>query len=389
MTVMVQRERHLRRLRELLDDHPALAILGARQVGKTTIAREIAASFPGDSLIFDLEDPGDLARLSEPMLALGGHDGLIILDEVQRRPDLFAALRVLIDRVDVSARFLVLGSASPNLLRQTSESLAGRIVYHELGGFAVDEVGMDKADHLWLRGGFPRSFLARSDRSSNDWRRSFIQTFLERDLPALGIQVPGITLQRFWRMLAHYHGQLWNGAELGRAFGVAATTVRSYLDLLTSALVLRQLQPWHENLSKRQVKSPKVYVADSGLLHGLLGLDTREDLEGHPKVGASWEGFVLQELLLRLGARQEEAFFWATHAGAELDLLIVRGNRRLGFEIKRTTSPRVTRSMRSAIESLRLDRLDIVHAGAQTFPLSEQVRALAFSRILKDLSPLS
>ncbi len=256
----------------------------------------------------------------------------MVIDEIQRRPDLFPVLRVLVDQRSVSTRSLISGSASPELLRQSSESLAGRIVYHEMGGFALDEVGMESRDQLWLRGGFPRSFLGSSDRVSAEWQRAFIQTFLERDVPQLGIQVPGTTLHRFWRMLAHYHGQIWNGAELARAFGVAATTVRRYLDVLSGALFVRQVQPWYENIGKRQVKSPKVYVADSGILHALLGIKTREDLDGHPKVGASWEGFVLIELVLHIGAFPEECFFWATHAGAELDLLIVRGNQRLGFE---------------------------------------------------------
>ncbi len=385
---MIPRERHLARLLQLLERHPVVAILGARQVGKTTLAREIMARHPGPAVRFDLEDPDDLARLREPKLALGGLHGLVVIDEVQRRPDLFPVLRVLVDRPGRDTRFLILGSASPDLLRQTSETLAGRIFYHELEGLALDEVGPSASDRLWLRGGFPRSFLAPSDAASAEWRRGFIQTFLERDIPQLGIQIPGPTLHRFWRMLAHYHGQLWNGAELARAFGVSASTVRRYLDLLTAALVVRQVQPWHENLSKRQVRSPKVYIADPGLLHALLGIETRDDLEGHPKVGASWEGFVLREVVARLGARPEECHFWATHAGAELDLLVVRGRLRLGFEVKRTTAPALTRSLRSALESLRLDRLDLLHAGDHTFPLAEGARAVAFGRLFEDLAPL-
>ena len=389
---MIVRERHLHRLEHLLGYHPVVAILGPRQVGKTTLARRIMARWDGPSTRFDLEDLDDLARLEEPKIALGGLDGLVVVDEVQRRPDLFPVLRVLVDRPGSDTRFLILGSASPDLLRQGSESLAGRIVFHELDGFALDEVGIDEWETLWIRGGFPRSFLAPSEEVSVDWRRGFVQTFLERDLPQLGIQIPGETLHRFWRMIAHYHGQLWNGAELARAFGVSGNTVRRYLDLLTGALVLRQLPPWHENVGKRQVRSPKVFVADSGLLHVLLGLDTREALEGHPKVGASWEGFVLREILTRLGARKEESHFWATHTGAELDLLVVRGERRYGFEIKRTTAPRYTRSARSAYEALRLDRLDVVHAGEQSFPLArgeQEVRAVAFRRLSEDVEPLA
>lgn len=385
---MIDRPRHIHRVEHLLAHHPAVALLGARQVGKTTLARQVMARRDGAATRFDLEDPDDLARLDEPKLALGHLEGLVVIDEVQRRPDLFPVLRVLIDRPDSAARFLILGSASPDLLRQSSETLAGRIVHHELDGLALDEVGADQAGELWLRGGFPRSYLAPALEVSADWRRGFVRTFLERDIPELGIQIPGTTLHRFWRMLAHYHGQVWNGAELARAFGVSATTVRRYLDLLTGALVVRQLPPWYENLGKRQVRSPKVYVADTGLLHTLLGIETRRDLDGHPKVGASWEGFVLREIVIRLGARPEECFFWATHAGAELDLLVIRGQRRLGFEVKRTTAPAATRSTRSAHASLRLDRLDLIHAGEHTFPLAEGIRAVAFDRLFEDLEPL-
>jgi predicted AAA+ superfamily ATPase len=385
---LVERKRHRQKLQGLLERHPVVGILGARQVGKTTLARQLAARYDGPVSFFDLEDPTDLARLAEPMLALRNLQGLIVLDEVQRRPDLFPILRVLVDRMERTARFLILGSASPELLQQTSESLAGRIFYYELGGFDLDEVGVAAHEQLWLRGGFPRSFLTETDRASAEWRRGFVRTFLERDLPGLGIQVPPETLRRFWTMIAHYHGQVWNGAELSRAFGVSAMTVRRYLDLLTSALVLRQLPPWYENLGKRQVKSPKVYVADSGLLHTLLNLETQEDVEGHPKVGASWEGFVLRAVVERLGARPEEIFFWATHAGAELDLLVVRGQRRFGFELKRTAAPRLTPSIRTAREDLRLERVDVVYPGEHTFPLAERVRALALPRLYEDLDPL-
>lgn len=388
MMWLIERKRHEEVLQGLLQRHPVVGILGARQVGKTTMAQQLAARYDGPVHSFDLEDPTDLARLAEPMLALRDLRGLIVFDEVQRRPELFPVLRVLADRVDQPARFLVLGSASPELLQQTSESLAGRIYYHELGGFDLGEVGAAVRDQLWLRGGFPRSFVAPTDSASAEWRRGFIRTFLERDLPGLGINIPAETLRRFWTMIAHYHGQIWNGAELARAFGVSAVTVRRYLDLLTSALVLRQIPPWFENLGKRQVKSPKVYVADSGLLHTLLQLEAREDLEGHPKVGASWEGFALREVVERLGARPEEIYFWATHAGAELDLLIVRGRRRFGFELKRTAAPRVTPSIRTALDDLRLDRVDVVYPGEKTFPLAERVRAVALSRLFEDLEPL-
>jgi predicted AAA+ superfamily ATPase len=322
------------------------------------------------------------------MLALKGLKGLVVIDEIQRYPDLFPVLRVLVDRPKLPSRFLILGSASPELLQQSAETLAGRIIYHKLEGFSLDEVGAEQHTRLWLRGRFPRSFLARSHTESEEWRRAFIQTFLERDLPQLGITIRSVTLRRFWTMLAHYHGQTWNASEFGRSFGVADTTVRNYLDLLSSALVVRQLLPWHENISKRQVKAPKVYLADTGILHTLLKLRTLKDLEGHPKIGASWESFMLEQVVRRLGAHNEECFFWATHAGAELDLLIVRGRKRLGFEIKRTSSPQITKSMRNAITDLKLSQLDIIHAGDQTFPLSRQVRAVSSWRLLKDLKPL-
>ena len=365
-----------------------MAILGARQVGKTTLAEELASHQKVPVTRFDLEDPEDLARLAEPKVALGRLKGIVVIDEVQRRPDLFPELRVLVDRRDSPARFLILGSASPELLRQGSETLAGRIAFHELEGFSLDEVGVAHGDALWLRGGFPRSFLAATDAESAAWRRDFTRTFLERDLPQLGSQVPSQTLHRFWSMLAHHHAQVWGAAELARALGVAGSTVRRYLDLLSGALVVRILRPWHANVGKRQVKAPKVFIADTGILHTLLGIESMEALERHPKVGASWEGFVLREVIRRIGARAEECYFWATHSGAELDLLVTRDTRRYGFEIKRTTSPTTTKSMHAALETLGLDRLDVIHAGEHTFPMREQIRAVAFDRIEEDLQPL-
>jgi predicted AAA+ superfamily ATPase len=312
----------------------------------------------------------------------------VVLDEVQRVPRLFTALRVLVDRPGCPARFLVLGSASPDLLQQGAESLAGRIFYHEIAGFSLDDVGVLRQERLWQRGGMPRSYLAASTRESWEWRQGFVRTFLERDLPQLGVHVSSSTMHRFWTMLAHYHGQTWNASELGRAFGVSDTTVRGYLDRLTSSLVVRQLLPWHENMSKRQIKAPKVYIADSGLLHTLLNLRTPHDVLGHPKVGASWEGFVLDQVVRQLEVEREECFFWGTHAGGELDLLIVRGNLRLGFEMKRTSAPHVTPSMRHAVRDLGLRRLDVIHAGDRTFPMGDRIRAVALSRLLKDLTPI-
>jgi hypothetical protein len=385
---MLERRQHVQRTRELLARYPVVAVLGARQVGKTTLAKQIVADLDAPSVFFDLEDPEHLARLGDPTLALKGLEGLVVLDEVQRLPDIFQVLRVLADRPGSPARFLILGSASPELLRQSSESLAGRIYYHDLPPLRIEEVGVTESSILWLRGGFPLSYLAASDGLSAEWRRGFVRTFLERDLPQLGIRIPSETLRRFWTMLAHYHAQVWNGAELSRAFGVSASTVRRYLDVLTSALVLRQLPPWFENVSKRQVRSPKVYISDSGLLHSLLSIETRDELESHPKVGASWEGFLLAEVVFRLRARPEECFFWATHAGAEVDLLVVRGRRRLGFEFKRTVAPRTTRSMHTAIEELALEDLFVLHAGETSFPMAARIRAVAVKDLDGEIRPL-
>ena len=372
--MMISRKHHLARARLLLEEFPVVALLGARQVGKTTLARQLAAVHGDPVAWFDLEDPADLARLDDPGLELRPLRGLVVLDEIHRLPGVFPLLRVLADRPGPPARFLVLGSASTDLLRQTSESLAGRVAFHQLDGFALAEV--DNLERLWLRGGFPRSYLARSEAASRRWRDGFIRTLLARDLPDLGSTVPQATLRRFWTMLAHWHGQVWNGAEFGRAFGVSHTTVRRYLDLLTSVFVVRQLQPWFENISKRQVRSPKVYIADSGILHALLGLNDRTDVVSHPKVGASWEGFVIQQILHLLRAQPEQCFHWSTHTGAELDLLVLDGARRLGFEVKRAEAPRLTRSMRSAMETLSLDSLDVVHAGTKRYRLAPGVRAL-------------
>ncbi len=382
---MIERSHHVKTILDRLRTFPVVAILGARQVGKTTLSQQIARSQTKPCHHFDLENPPDLARLDDPHLALSDLQGLVVLDEVQRRPDLFPVLRVLADRRPTRARFLVLGSASPELLRQSSETLAGRISYYNLPGFLLSEVREGSLQKLWLRGGFPRSFLARSLRDSRTWRESFVRTFLERDLPQLGIRIGATTLRRFWTMLAHWHGQTWNGSEFGRSFGVSDVTVRRYLDLLTSALVVRQAQPWFANTSKRQVRSPRVYLRDSGLLHSLLRIDAHEDLESHPKVGASWEGFLLEQVIGELGLADDQVHFWATHTGAELDFFARIGRRRIGFEFKRTSSPRVTASMRAALESLDLHELNVIHAGQETFALSKKVRAVAAARLVSDL----
>lgn len=362
-----------------------VAVLGARQVGKTTLARQVAAQAGGPTTWFDLEDPRDRARLADPMLVLGPCRGLVVLDEIQHAPDLFSVLRVLADRRPPRARFLVLGSASPVLLRQGAESLAGRIAFHHLPPFDLREVGAGQMERLWRRGGFPRAYLAPSEQASADWRRDFVSTFVERDIPQLGVGIPAAALRRFWQMLAHLHGQVLNSSELARAFGVADTTIRRYLETLEATFVVHSIRPYHANISKRQVKAPKVYVADSGLLHHLLDVQSQRDLERHPKVGASWEGFLLDAVRAQLGARREQCFFWATHAGAELDLLVVNGRHKRGFEFKRTTAPRVTPSMRSAMTDLGLSRLDVIHAGSATFPLQKGIRAVAAERLLEDL----
>ncbi len=383
---MIERAHHLNRLERLQHDNPVVVLLGARQVGKTTLARRMAGQWPGNCHVFDLERPSDLARLSDPELALMPLDGLIVLDEIQRVPDLFPLLRVLADRQPLPARFLILGSAAPELLRQGNESLAGRMALHVLEGFSLQEVGVMNHDRLWLRGGFPRSFLSPSDAASLDWREEFISTFLERDMPQLGIRVGAAALRRFWTMLAHYHGQIWNASEFARSFGVNHVTVRRYLDILTSALVVRQLQSWHENVRKRQVKAPKIFFTDTGLLHALLGIESLQDLESHPRLGASWEGFALSQTIEITRARRHDCFFWATHTGAELDLLMVRGQKRWGFEFKRTSTPGITRSMTIALADLRLDRLFVVHPGELSFDLAEKVRAVAIGQLQQELS---
>ena len=367
---MFGRATELGEIRALLRTRPVVAILGPRQIGKTTLAREIARTWPGSTTTFDLEDPRDISRLADPTTTLGPLRGLVVIDEIQRRPELFPVLRVLSDRDRRPARFLLLGSASPSLLKQSSESLAGRIAYVELEGFGLSDVG-ERWERLWLRGGYPRPYLARTDEESLRWRRDLIRTFVEQDLPQLGITIGAGTIRRFWMMLAHYHAQIWNGAELARAFGIAESTVKRYLDLLANTFMVRVLPPWSENIGKRVVRTPKVYIADTGLLHALLDIPSARTLQAHPKVGASFEGFALQEVVRALHARPEQCYFWATHQGAELDLLVVQEGRRRGFEFKRTDAPGVTKSMHVAIRDLGLESLDVVHVGGDTYPLDQ------------------
>jgi predicted AAA+ superfamily ATPase len=321
-----------------------------------------------------------LARLAEPDTTLRPLKGLVVIDEIQRRPELFPLLRVLADRKPLPARFLILGSASPELLRQSSETLAGRIEVIQLEGFRLADVGAGALGRHWLRGGFPLSFIARNEADSLAWRRQFLQTFLERDLPQLGVTIPAVALRRFWNMVAHYHGQIWNAAELARALAINEATVRRYLDLMTGVFMVRQLPPWFENLGKRQVKAPKVYIRDSGLLHALLGLGDRRTLEHHPKVGASWEGYAVEEVLKAL--RPDDAYYWATHNGAEIDLVLFKDGRRIGVECKRMDAPTLTPSMRVALADLRLDELIVVYPGERRYPLGERVEVVPLAELV-------
>lgn len=372
----MERSHFVDKISRSFDVFPAVALLGPRQCGKTTLARDYASRttrFSPTVNYFDLEDPLDLSRLENPRLALERLTGLVIIDEIQRAPELFPLLRVLLDRPDNSAKFMILGSASRDLIRQTSETLAGRIAFIELTPFALNEIPSDDRDRLWLRGGFPRSFLSKSDEASSEWRREYIRTFLERDIPSLGIEIPTQQLRRFWLMLSHYHGQIFNASEIGRSFGIADSTARRYVDILAGTFVIRTLQPWYENISKRQVKRPKILFRDSGLYHELSGIRNLDDLHTHTKLGASWEGFALEETIRMTGAASEEVYFWSIHQQAELDLLIVNGSERLGFEMKYEDAPRLTRSMAAALETLNLSSLTVVYPGDKTYPLGPKI----------------
>jgi hypothetical protein len=364
-------------VRASLRRFPAVALVGARQVGKTTLARTIMRRTPGEAVLLDLERPSDLAKIAEPELYLEPLAGkLVVLDEIQQAPGLFRVLRALIDARRRPGRFLLLGSASPDLLRQSAESLAGRVIYHELSPFALHEVGRAHAARLWLRGGFPGSHLARSEAASLAWREAFIATHLERDLPQLGIQVPAANLRRFWLMLAHAHGQLWNASRVGASLGLTAPTIRHYLDILAATFMVRELSPYHANLKKRLVKTPKVYIRDSGILHGLLGLKTRDELLAHPVCGASWEGWVTEQILA-LAPPGTRASFYRTAAGAEVDLVLEQpGKNMLGFEIKRTVEPRPSRGLLAAMGDLGLRRAYLVCPVHERFPLAPRIEAV-------------
>lgn len=376
-TLVIPRPQRILELRAALRRSRVVALVGPRQSGKTTLARTLVA--PDSLRYFDLEDPRSLARLAEPMTALEGLRGLVVLDEIQRRPELFPILRVLADRRPLPARFLILGSASPELLRQSSETLAGRLETIVLSGLSLAEVGAAALRKHWRRGGLPLAYAARSERASFVWREQFTRTFLERELPQVGITVPATSLQRFWAMLAHYHGGVWNAAEAARSLSTTEPTARRYLDLLSGLFLVRTLTPWHENLSKRQVKAPKVYVRDSGLLHALLGIASERELLSHPKLGASFEGYAIEEVLE--ATRPDSAHFWATHQGAELDLLLLKGGRRFGVEIKFQDAPRLTPSMRVALEDLRLERLTVLYPGSQPYDLAPRVHVMPLGQL--------
>lgn len=385
------RQRFLGRVTAALRRAPVVALLGPRQAGKTTLARQLAAGgdlpFREGLNYFDLEDPAHVARLATPRLALDALAGLVVIDEVQHRPDLFPVLRVLVDRPENPARFLVLGSASRDLVRQGSESLAGRIEFVEVTPFGLAEVGAASAETLWLRGGFPPAFLAGSDEDAWHWRDNYIRTFLERDIPALGIRVPALTLRRFWMMLAHYHGQMFNASEIGKSLGIADTTAARYLDLLAGTFMVRRLVPWFENIGKRQVKTPKIYFRDSGILHRLIGVAGIDQLVTHPKLGASWEGFALEQIIRWGAGGAEETFFWGVHNQAELDLLVFSRGRRLGFEVKYTDAPRLTSSHRMALDLLRLDSLTVVTPGEADYRIADRVRVAGLGTLIAGAAP--
>jgi len=375
---MIKRKNIEEYITKALNRGRIVSLLGPRQCGKTTLARKFAK--PGSPLYFDLEDPVDSAKLAEPKNILEKLAGTVVIDEVQRQPELFPLLRVLADRVPLPAKFLILGSASPNLIKHSSESLAGRVERIKIGGFSLGEIGEKKAEYLWLRGGLPRAFLAGSDEESFTWLKEYTQSFVERDLPLHGVSLPSMTLLRFWTMLAHYHGQVFNASEIARSLGISVMTVKRYVDVLTGVFMLRQVQPWFGNIKKRQVKSPKIYFYDTGILHSLLGIQTKNDLLAHPKYGASWEGFVLEEVIRSV--EPHEVFFWATHQGAEIDLVFNKGGRMYGVEIKRADAPTMTPSMRIALDDLKLERITVIYPGKKRYSIHKQINVVPFDEIL-------
>jgi predicted AAA+ superfamily ATPase len=377
---MIERPFYLKQLSNALKRSPITALLGPRQCGKTTLARMFAESRA--TIYFDLQSQPDLRRLQNPESMLGSQQGMVILDEIQEIPELFKVLRVLVDRPNNRARFLILGSASPDIVKKVSETLAGRVEFIELSGFDLQEVHVDLLEKLWLRGGFPRSFLAKKGEDSMTWREGFIRTFLNRDIPQIGITIPTAAMRRFWTMLAHYHGQTWNASELGRSMSLSDKTVRFYLDILSGTFMVRQLQPWYENIGKRQVKAPKIYLRDSGILHSLLNLPDLHSLSGHPRVGASWEGFALEQVFQIV--RPGQAYYWGTYSGAEVDLFFLHRGRRYGMEFKFNEAPKVTKSMQMALTDLNLDHLWVIYPGEVQYPVAKKITVWP----LKDIATL-
>lgn len=376
--MQIQRTAEIELLNRLLRNNPIVAILGPRQCGKTTLSRQFSSQWSRNVTVFDLENPRDAQRLQEPLLALENIEGLIIIDEIQRSPDLFPVLRVLADRYK-KTKYLILGSASRDLIKQSSESLAGRISYAEIGGFSLQLLGASKAEKLWVRGTFPRSFLASSEAGSYQWRQDFIATFLERDIPQLGINIPAKSLGRFWKMLAHYHGQIFNASEIGKSLSISDHTAQRYLDLLSGTFMVRQLRSWFYNTKKRIIKRPKVYFRDSGILHALFTLERKKDVFSHPKLGASWEGFALEEAIKTARLKEDEAFFWGVHAAAEIDLVFQKKGELYGVEVKYAQAPNLTQSMRSALKELSLKHLWIIYPGKESYPLDRKVTVISLS----------
>lgn len=379
----MERRNYLNEIKRLFRTHSIVAILGPRQCGKTTLARMYSKEQSDFNKInyFDLESYTDIERLATPQLTLQPLSGLIIIDEIQRAPNLFSLLRVLVDQDENSQRYLILGSASQELIKQSSETLAGRIAYIELTPFSYGEV--DHLDKLWIRGGFPKSYLAETTQDSFDWREFYIRTFLEQDIPNLGLKIPPVALRRFWIMLANYHGQLLNISELGKSFGASDSTIRHYLDILSGTFMIRQLQPWWENLSKRQVKSPKIYFRDSGLYHCLLNIKQMDDLRINPKIGPSWEGFALEEIVRHSHMRNQDCYFWSTYSGAELDLILHHGSHMIGVEIKYSDAPKITKSMQIALNDLNLQHLYVIYPGKIDYALSEKITVKGLENYLK------
>ncbi len=369
---MIERNQYLSLIKEAFQVHPVVALLGPRQCGKTTLAKQFGNAV--QAAWFDLENPVDVRKLTAPMRIFETLKGLIVLDEIQRKPDLLPLLRVIADQADSDKQFLILGGASPNLIKNASESLAGRVGFVDLSGFNYTETGIESRDRLWIRGGFPRSFLSESDAISMQWREAFIRTFLERDIPQLGISIPSEALRRFWMMVAHYHGQIWNGAEFARSLGVSENTARRYLDIIAGSFMVRVLPPWFENMKKRQIKSPKLFIRDTGILHTLLSLQDQMSVLGHPKSGASWEGFAIEQLI---SIKQlKNIYFWGTHAGAELDMLAFHSGKRYGFEFKLSDAPGMTRSMHTALNDLSLEHIWIIYPGRDTYPVHKKVTVI-------------